>query len=633
MVVAPDGTSMIAAGLDYWYPEGSTEQRVDLSEFELGEWRLQRELEVEFFRLPPDYRRWEPWKDPTNTNLRIPFLRFPQWHVCPLCQRLECFPLARRATPRCPTCTVEQAEKKGKGRRVPFMVQVRFIALCEKGHIQDFPWREWTHKSPAPGCTKPMRLLALGGAGLSATWVSCECGGGRSLDGITQADPRGQVSQGTNPDEREPSSTLSRELSPGGPEYRCPGMRPWLGGNSADGCGAPLRGSLRGATNVHYSVTRSAIYLPRGQDMVPDELMRVLETVKVSEFVTMITELGREVTPSQLKRQYGELVSGFSDEEIARGLQVVKDTSTVAATVAAMDRPADEDRETTFRRDEYAALQVAQREDQLRTTPVPLTQYEARIRPTLAQVTLVEKLRETRALTGFTRVYPDDGQKPEERRTMLWRTVPEAPNRWLPAYVVHGEGIYLGLAEDRVREWEGREDVGKRLETLNHKYRLAQATRQLRQRAILPRFVLLHTLAHLVMNQLTFECGYSSASLRERLYVSPSAPAPMAGLLIYTAAGDAEGTMGGLVRMGRPEYLEPVIARALGNAQWCSADPVCMELGASGGQGPDSCNLAACHNCALVPETSCEEFNRFLDRGLVVGTLEAPELGFFKVLL
>ncbi len=106
----------------------------------------------------------------------------------------------------------------------------------------------------------------------------------------------------------------------------------------------------------------------------------------------------------------------------------------------------------------------------------------------------------------------------------------------------------------------------------------------------------------------------------------------MAGILIYTAAGDAEGTMGGLVRMGKPGNLEPVIRRAVRQAHWCSADPVCMEMGASGGQGPDSCNLAACHNCALVPETSCEEFNRFLDRGVVVGIVDNPALGFFSTL-
>jgi Domain of unknown function (DUF1998) len=132
------------------------------------------------------------------------------------------------------------------------------------------------------------------------------------------------------------------------------------------------------------------------------------------------------------------------------------------------------------------------------------------------------------------------------------------------------------------------------------------------------------------MNRLTFECGYSSAALRERLYVSESGAAPMAAVLIYTAAGDAEGTMGGLVRMGKPGYLEPTIRAALREATWCAADPVCMEIGTRAGQGPDACNLAACHNCALVPETACEEFNRFLDRGVVVGGAAEPGLGFFS---
>ena len=143
--------------------------------------------------------------------------------------------------------------------------------------------------------------------------------------------------------------------------------------------------------------------------------------------------------------------------------------------------------------------------------------------------------------------------------------------------------------------------------------------------------LLVHTLAHLLINQLTFESGYSSAALRERLYVADATESqPMAGLLIYTAAGDSEGTMGGLVRMASPGLLEHVLRNAIDGAGWCSADPICMELGATGGQGPDSCNNAACHNCALVPETSCELFNRFLDRAMVVGDNQSNMEGFFS---
>jgi hypothetical protein len=171
--------------------------------------------------------------------------------------------------------------------------------------------------------------------------------------------------------------------------------------------------------------------------------------------------------------------------------------------------------------------------------------------------------------------------------------------------------------------------VAARAALLQQRFDQAAASRGLESRTLPARVPLLHTLAHLLINQLTFECGYGSASLRERLYVSDG-PRPMAGILIYTAAGDSEGTMGGLVRMGKPKHFERVVAHAVEDAAWCSADPVCMEIGSTSGQGPDSCNLAACHNCALVPETACEQFNRFLDRGLVVGSLTEPEIGFLS---
>jgi hypothetical protein len=145
------------------------------------------------------------------------------------------------------------------------------------------------------------------------------------------------------------------------------------------------------------------------------------------------------------------------------------------------------------------------------------------------------------------------------------------------------------------------------------------------------RFLLVHSLSHLLINQLVFECGYSTASLRERLFVSTDSVAPMAGFLLYTAAGDSEGTLGGLVRLGQPARLGPVFRRALDRASWCSADPVCSEN--LGGRGSRLANLAACHACTLLPETSCETINQGLDRGMVVGTPELRPKGFLSRLV
>lgn len=144
------------------------------------------------------------------------------------------------------------------------------------------------------------------------------------------------------------------------------------------------------------------------------------------------------------------------------------------------------------------------------------------------------------------------------------------------------------------------------------------------------KFFLLHTLSHLLIRELSFSCGYNIASLAERLYCADKDKDGfnMSGIFIYTASGDAEGTLGGLIRQGQADTLPLIFQRALGKARYCSNDPVCID---SPGQGMDSQNLAACHAYALLPETSCEEFNVYLDRGGVIGTFDDPEIGFYSL--
>ena len=201
---------------------------------------------------------------------------------------------------------------------------------------------------------------------------------------------------------------------------------------------------------------------------------------------------------------------------------------------------------------------------------------------------------------------------------------------WLPAIQVHGEGIFFEFNKEAVDEWAQRPAVLARLRNLQDSYRNskfgANAAGDLR-----PEFVLIHTFAHLIINQLSFECGYGSSSIRERIYCEKAENEyGMYGVLIYTASGDSEGSLGGLVRQGAKDHIEDTIRDAVRNAAWCSSDPVCIQ---SYGQGPESCNLAACHNCALLPETCCECGNRLLDRGTVVGTLDDKSIGFFADLL
>jgi hypothetical protein len=192
---------------------------------------------------------------------------------------------------------------------------------------------------------------------------------------------------------------------------------------------------------------------------------------------------------------------------------------------------------------------------------------------------------------------------------------------WLPGIEVFGEGIFFALKQDRLTTWEKRQDILDRLKPVGQRLKRSMWSRFLPE--VTPRFVMLHTLAHVLIRQLIYETGYSSSSLRERLYIGPAdSGQPMAGVLIYTGAGDAEGTLGGLVRSGEPDWFVPTVLAALQSAAWCSLDPVCRE---SSGQGPDSLSLAGCHACALVAETSCDHANSLLDRRLLIDT----DFGFF----
>ncbi|MEO8952947.1 MAG: DUF1998 domain-containing protein [Ktedonobacteraceae bacterium] len=493
-----------------------------------------------------------------------------------------------------------------------------YVTMCNRGHIQDFPWKEWVHKSIQPTCNESMRIVATGGSSLAALIVKCDCGMERTLAQITDAKPDGTETE------------LSKNLDKDGTPYLCQGKRPWLGNDKNSVCDRPLRGSLRSASNLYYADVRSAIYLPRSNSEVPSNLVSLLEEPPLSVLISLLGHTERAILPGDIRSQHRQLLGSFSDTQIMGALQIVL-SHTAKGTDLPETKVNSDDQETAFRREEFDTLRKSRDDELLVIRAANVDGYKLTFSKYFSRIMLVSKLRETRAFSGFTRVFPENDISLEDRKAMLRLSSSIGENNWLPAYIVYGEGIFLELNEEMLQVWEKREDVLQRITPLVKRYEQLEQKRKVRKKPLGPRFILLHTLSHLVMNRLTFECGYSSAALRERLYISEDSDAPMAGLLIYTAAGDSEGTMGGLVRMGKPGNLEPVIQQSLVGARWCSTDPVCMEMGVLGGQGPDSCNLAACHNCSLVPETACEEFNRFLDRAVVIGKADNRALGYFDI--
>jgi hypothetical protein len=294
--------------------------------------------------------------------------------------------------------------------------------------------------------------------------------------------------------------------------------------------------------------------------------------------------------------------------------------------------------ERIARAEEYAALSE-DRDDPLVAGVVPQFRNAVLVPPpALAPwfdlVGAVSRLREVRALAGFSRIepYPVSAEDVAEAiRQGSVSPLSRGPKNWLPAAEIRGEGIFLRFSADTIDRWvDANPAVLERTAELDAQSEAIAARRgYVRDYRITPRLVLVHSFAHALIRQISIECGYSASALRERLYVSEATDSspPMNGVLIYTGSPDSEGSLGGLVRLAAPELLEPVLMRTLASADWCGSDPVCLE--SEPALAGERVSGAACHCCLLLPETACEKFNRELDRTMLVGDASGRFSGFF----
>jgi hypothetical protein len=401
--------------------------------------------------------------------------------------------------------------------------------------------------------------------------------------------------------------------------HYCRGNQPWLGRTDENGvnCGDHLRVVQRGGANVYFPRTYSSIYLPLWGEETDGKIVKTLEDTKVWEVLTSGLEEGTKISVE--KCEAIAAMRGVDRDQLVEAAQRRLDGDQIPADATEED----------FRRGEYEALRNVRGDEatDLFVENVQIEDYADWMREVFDKICLVRKLRETRVLEGFSRLLPvdsDDGLSADGVQPIVAQSL----INWLPAMIVRGEGIYFELNKKLLDAWAARPPVQERAIKLAGQYNQSRRQRGLSNVNVGAKFLLIHTLAHVLIRQLSYDCGYGSAALRERLYCNQSEDSdPMHGFLIYTAAGDSEGTLGGLVRQGEPGNLEPSISDAIRSTAWCSSDPVCIE---SEGQGTDSANLAACHSCALLPETSCEEGNRLLDRAMLCGTPENSDIGFLS---
>ncbi|MEU1020709.1 DUF1998 domain-containing protein [Streptomyces sp. NPDC005904] len=587
------GESFVAADIRSWAANG---ERVTSP-------RLAAKLGVEGFRSAPVI---PSGKAAFATRIGPTYVRFPKWLFCPQCREMQLWRLDREVRNRQPTC--------GRCATRPQLAPMRFIQVCRAGHMADIDWRRWAHSNSETHAQRQCQVRRLRfvatpeSSGLEALRVVCAaCHIGRSLAGISQKNMLKQIG------------------------VQCSGTHPWQAEtDEADACEETPQAVQRGASNVYFPITHSAIDIPAPADLPEADAA----TQRV---------VNNALWPELNSAEDGP-ISGALKTVIANQCDVTEEFVEAlrrrhADEVASIPSAADPEDDLSIA--EWAAFSVPESVADSKTFSVRRTHLGIvpddppsmqELDAAISAVVLADRVREVRALEGFSRYEPSSGDSEDDEGGRVVSVNSAARAQWLPAMETYGEGIFIAVDEERVVDWESLPQVRDWTRRIERNLDASFKADRLRGKSgpeLLPRFVMLHTLAHHFIRQLSYDSGYNAASLRERVYARSHMPGsdlpPQAGVFIYTAAGDAEGTLGGLVRQGQPPNLVETMIRLLESAQWCSQDPLCAD---STGRSLANLNRAACHACTLLPETCCEIDNSLLDRTLLIGDGEIP--GFFR---
>lgn len=543
--------------------------------------RLTNELGVTMLKSPPT----PPTFGKVNARHAVKTIRFPRWMFCPNCRKMDEWRSDKGRTENGkPICSSPKCKKR-------YLVPMRFVAACESGHLSDVPWDFWAHSGVArKKCSSRQSRLyfradSSKGSGLDALFVECdECGSKRHLGDITSPDALGALS------------------------LTCKGAQPW---ESWEQCSSPLVVLQRGASNLYYPIVRSALDIPReiggrGSGVIREHVMghsffaavqQLYEEDRFDKAASLVETIAKDfdTTPEKI----AQVIKGGEQEVGERKIPRSEELQLAEWTLLTSSMVAENNCKNFVARVEANVKGV-------KTWGLDST---------FKRIVLLDKLREVRAFCGFERVKPGVAVIPPAGR--------HDDIRWLPAIEVFGEGIFIEFDQSELVKWERKSSgfIKSRTNQMRKKYDEGKVS-YLPEPT--PRLVVLHTFAHLLIRQLSFECGYSSGSIRERIYAEDD----QAGILIYTADSDSEGSLGGLVQQGEAQRIYSIIAAALEQASWCSNDPVCSEMDTQGIMG---LNKAACHSCTLVSETSCTMNNLMLDRKLLLGS-EGKD-GFFSSIL
>ena len=575
--------AVLVGGLDFW----SYDRNFAVPFIE--ERRLRDSIVERFRQLNRELSQDHPFRAPPVGNDREPSkfagvlaLEFPQWFVC---QNPSCRSLLRKDGLELKSQRYwHQCEREKKAECVP----VRFAAACKRGHIDEFPWLAFVHEIQGKErCASPSLTFEEGSTrDFNEIFIRCVCGGSGKLNQVV-----------------------------GGLKLHCRGQRPWLGPEGKEECEEETRLLVRTASNSYFPQVVSALSIPDPAGEVEEKIRTVWDVLKNAT---------KELLPAF--RQIDKVriaIDAIADDVV---LQVVK--------AIHEDKPVTQGPLRTAEFKQFIASKTEVAGD-LPPTGVNFFARTAKMKDGLpagiGRLVVAHKLREVVAQIGFTRLEPVSPDLQGEYDLGVKTAALGLTTNWLPASEVRGEGVFIQLDEKAVRAWEESEAVVERAKELAAGYDAWAQGVEAAPPFPGARFYLLHSLAHLLISAISLECGYAASALRERIYCGPSAkdPTPMAAILLSTGTSGTEGTLGGLVEQGRK--IRSHLQRAWDLGRLCSNDPVCSTHSPHEDHAERFLEGAACHGCLFIAECSCERFNRYLDRALVVPSIGHPrELAFFS---
>lgn len=578
MVDLPDYSAIIG-GLDTW--KGYQDRPITEERLAAKVKTLLKLDDIRFYAPPPDK------DDPTAPISGIIAWLFPEWFVA----QFDVREAGVRSRPLVHRTDLDRGMKYRRDKEKPVkVVPIRFVQACPRGHVSDINWKLFVH-GEGDTCSRHLWIDEKGTSGdLTDVFIRCECGKSKALSAATKLNDV--------------------------PLGFCKGNRPWLGNFAGERCGGadgkphPSRLLIRSASNAYFAQTLSVISIPDADSRVRDAVSEVWE-----DFL-QYAELLADVVKERKKQKVSAALEGLTDEEAWREIERRK---------GGLGTPTTGIREAEIRT--LMRVPDAVGEDQpdgvfyARSVAVPTR--DPLLTGKVSRIVKVHRLREVIAQIGFTRFEAAVPDVNGELALDVERASLSREQDWLPAIENRGEGIFIGLKAEAVKSWKEKPAVTKRVRQLEAGFNAWKKANEATE-AKFPGapFFMLHSLSHLLITAVALDCGYAASSIRERIYASDNGY----GILLYTATADAEGTLGGLVQAA--DRVDRYLRQAAEFGQLCSNDPVCAQ------HRPDNqeeryLHGAACHGCLLLAESSCERRNDFLDRALVVPTVDGDGAAFF----